>query len=151
MQLLKLSLASVSIWVKLHNLPMEFWNSTCLSHIASGLGKHICVDSVTMEQLRLGFARVLVEVDVNSEFPKEIELIGLDGAVNKVGIEYPWLPIKCKKCHNFGHATHTCTKLRRQFGFHDEKSQFILNMYQRSNLELVRLINRGHLRVIHGM
>jgi len=23
------------------------------------------------------------------------------------------LPIKCKKCHNFGHATHTCTKIEK--------------------------------------
>jgi hypothetical protein len=113
MQLLKLSLASVPIWIKLHNLPMEFWNSTCLSHVASGIGKPICADSVTMEQCRLGFARVLVEVDVNADFPKEIELLGLNGEVNKVGIEYPWLPIKCKKCHNFGHATHTCTKIEK--------------------------------------
>jgi hypothetical protein len=27
-----------------------------------------------------------------------------------VGIEYPWLPIKCKKCKSFGHLSHTCTK-----------------------------------------
>jgi len=87
MQLLKLSLASVPIWIKLHNLPMEFWNSTCLSHVASGIGKPICADSVTMEQCRLGFARVLVEVDVNADFPKEIELLGLNGEMNKVGIE----------------------------------------------------------------
>jgi hypothetical protein len=66
-----------------------------------------------MEQLRLGFARVLVEVDVNSDFPKEIELIGVDGVINKVGIEYPWLPIKCKKCLTFGHAIHTCTKIEK--------------------------------------
>jgi hypothetical protein len=72
MQLLKLSLSSIPIWIKLHNLPMEFWNTTCLSHISSGVGKPLCVDSVTEEQLRLGFARVLVEVDVESTFPKEV-------------------------------------------------------------------------------
>jgi len=85
MQLLKLSLAPVPIWINLHNLPMEFWNSTCLSHVASGIRKPICADSVTVEQLRLGFARVLV----NADFPKEIELIGINGDINKVGIEYP--------------------------------------------------------------
>jgi hypothetical protein len=42
---------------------------------------------VIVEPLRLGFARVLVEVDVNSEFPKEIEILGLGGEINKVGIE----------------------------------------------------------------
>jgi len=96
MQLLKLSLSSIPIWIKLHNLPMEFWNTTCLSHISSGVGKPLCVDSIIEEQLRLGFARVLVEVDV----------------IN-VGVEYPWLPIKCKKCNTFGHATHTCSKVEK--------------------------------------
>jgi len=113
MQLLKLSLSSIPIWIKLHNLPMEFWNTTCLSHISSGVGKPLCVDSIIEEQLRLGFARVLVEVDVESTFPKEVEVIGFSGDVINVGVEYPWLPIKCKKCNTFGHATHTCSKVEK--------------------------------------
>jgi hypothetical protein len=110
MQLLKLSLSSIPIWVKLHNLPLEYWNPICLSHIASGVGKPICSDSVTEEHQRLGFARVLIEVDTNSEFPKEIDILDIEGNVIKIGIEYPWLPIRCKKCKLFGHATHTCSK-----------------------------------------
>lgn len=31
-----------------------------------------------------------------------------------VGIEYPWLPTKCKKCRTFGHATYACTKIEKQ-------------------------------------
>ena len=70
MQLLKISLSTVPIWIKIHNVPIEFWNYTCLSYVASGIGKPLCVDFVTKEQLRLGFARVLVEVNVESYFPK---------------------------------------------------------------------------------
>jgi hypothetical protein len=33
--------------------------------VASGVGKPLCVDSVTEEQLRLGFARVLVKVNID--------------------------------------------------------------------------------------
>jgi hypothetical protein len=113
MQLLKFSLTSVHVWIKLHNLLMEFWNSTCLSYVASGMGKPLCANNVTEEQLRLGFARVLVEIDVDSDFPKEIEIIGINGVVVKVGIDYPWLPIKCKKCRSFGHVTHMCTKVEK--------------------------------------
>jgi hypothetical protein len=39
MQLLKISLSFVPVWFKLHNLPIEFWNATCLSYVASGVGK----------------------------------------------------------------------------------------------------------------
>ncbi|XP_059441719.1 uncharacterized protein LOC132174022 [Corylus avellana] len=114
MQLLNISLSSVPVWIKLHNLPIEFWNATCLSYVASGVGKPICADSVTEEQLRLGFARVLVEVDMNYVFPKEIEIVGVDGGRVVVGIEYPWLLVKCKKCKLFGHLSHTCTKVEKQ-------------------------------------
>jgi hypothetical protein len=117
MQLLKISLSTVPIWIKIHNLPIEFWNSTCLSYVASGIGKPLCADSVTEEQLRIGFARVLVEVNVESEFPKEVEVIGVDGERVVVGIEYPWLPVKCKKCKkckSFGHLDFVCPKVERQ-------------------------------------
>jgi hypothetical protein len=114
MQLLKLSLSNVPVWIKLHNLPIEFWNNTCLSYVASGVGKPLCADFVTEEQLRLGFARVLVEVNIDSDFPKEIEIVGADGSRVAVGIEYPWLPVKCKKCKAFGHLAHTCTKIEKQ-------------------------------------
>lgn len=113
MQLLKLSVFSIPVWIKLHNLPMKYWTATCLSHVASGVGKPLCADSVTEEQLRLGFARVLVEVNVDSDFPKEIEIAGSDGIPVIVGIEYPWIPVKCNKCKLFGHAAHACTKVEK--------------------------------------
>ena len=62
----------------MHNLPIEFWNAKCLSYVASGAGKSLCADFVNEEQLRLGFARVLVEVDIESVFPKEVEIVGVD-------------------------------------------------------------------------
>jgi hypothetical protein len=49
MQLLKLSLSTIPIWVKQHNLPIEYWNSTCLSYVASGIGKPLCDDYVIEE------------------------------------------------------------------------------------------------------
>jgi len=55
----------------------------------------------------------LVEVNIDSAFPKEIDILGSSGDVVKVGIEYPWLPIKCRKCMSFGHASHTCIKVEK--------------------------------------
>jgi hypothetical protein len=129
MQLLKISLSTVHVWIKMHNLPIEFWNSTCLSYVASGVGKPLCADSVTEEQIRLGFARVLVEIDIDSVFPKEVEVIGVDGGRVVVGIEYPWLPVKCKKCRSFGHLSHSCTKVEKQVWIpkKTEQKEFAVN------------------------
>ena len=113
-QLLKLSLSSIPIWIKIHNLPIEFWNSTYLSYVASGVGKPLCVDSVIEEQSRLGFSRVLVEINIDSDFPKEAEVVGADGSRVIVGVEYPWIPVKCKKCKTFGHLAHNCTEIEKQ-------------------------------------
>jgi hypothetical protein len=45
--------------------------------VASGVGKPLCADSVTEEQLRLGFARVLVRVNIDLDFPKKLRLLVL--------------------------------------------------------------------------
>jgi len=52
-------------------------------------------------------------VAVESEFPNEIDVVNLNDGIIKIGVEYPWLPIKCKKCSFFGHATHTCSKTKK--------------------------------------
>ena len=57
---------------------------------------------------------MLVKVNIDSDFPKEIEIVGAYGSKVPVGIEYPWLPVKCKKCKAFGHLTHTSTKIEKQ-------------------------------------
>jgi hypothetical protein len=116
MQLLKLSLDSLPIWIKLKHLPMEFWSPTCLGYVASGVGKPLYADSVTEDQVRLGFARVLVEVNTTSIFPKELFLKGIGGRMITVGVEYPWIPMQCSHCHAFGHAVHAFLRWRRKFG-----------------------------------
>jgi hypothetical protein len=110
MQVLKLTLKSIPIWIKLMHLPLEYWTHTCLSHVASGVGKPLYVDSVTEEQKQLGYARVLVEIDVESECPKEIEICKTNGDLITIGVEYPWLPPKCSLCGGFGHAIYACSK-----------------------------------------
>lgn len=38
------------------------------------MGRPLYADSVTEKHQRLGFPRILVEVDINVEFPKNIEV-----------------------------------------------------------------------------
>jgi hypothetical protein len=44
MQVLKLTMSSIPIWVKFMHLPLEYWTKTCLSHVASGVGKPLYAD-----------------------------------------------------------------------------------------------------------
>ena len=42
-----LSLKEIPIWIKILHLPIEYWNATCLSYIASGVGKPLFANANT--------------------------------------------------------------------------------------------------------
>jgi hypothetical protein len=65
----------------------------------------------------LGYACVLVEVDVNSGFPKEIFISRMKGETLSIGVEYPWLPPKCSLCAGFGHVAYHASRNRKRLGF----------------------------------
>jgi hypothetical protein len=114
MQVLKLTLTSIPVWVNFFHLPLEFWSPKCLCYVASRVGKPLYADKVTKDQKRLGFARVLVEIDMNSDCPKEIEIQRSNGDFVTVGVVYPWLPPKCSVCKGFEYAAFACSKKEKQ-------------------------------------
>lgn len=63
-------------------------------------------DECTSKGLRISFARVLVEIDVTQDLPKEVMVEDPNGRYFKQRVMYEWLPPYCKKCsmlrHNFG-------------------------------------------------
>lgn len=63
--------------------------SSMLNHVASGIGKPLFANSVTEEQMRLGYARVLVEVNMESKYPRFIDLDVGGGKMIIVAVEYP--------------------------------------------------------------
>ncbi|KAJ0106266.1 hypothetical protein Patl1_18239 [Pistacia atlantica] len=65
----------ISLWVKLFNVPLEFWNNVGLSYITNGVCKPLGMDRVTEDTCRLGsrrigYARILVEVEATHKLPK---------------------------------------------------------------------------------
>ena len=108
LQILKLSLTKIPIWLKILHLPLEYWNPDRLSYIASRVGKPLYADEVPEEHKRLGFARVFVEIDINEGLHSEIVVDVGDGSYFDVLLEYPWLPVKCAQCNTFGHSSRLC-------------------------------------------
>jgi hypothetical protein len=51
-------MSRVPVWVKFPNLPLCCWSPTCLSKIASVLGKPIQCDQPTSTLCRISYARV---------------------------------------------------------------------------------------------
>ncbi|KAL0283802.1 UNVERIFIED_CONTAM: hypothetical protein Sradi_7216200 [Sesamum radiatum] len=120
MVLRKLQHTQVPVWIKLRHLPVELWTTEGLSMVASGVGKPLYPDAITLACTRLDFARVCVMLDISAKLLKHIVIMipKEDGSevACKVDVEYEWLPPKCTTCHSLGHAIKDCptTKPRPQ-------------------------------------
>ena len=108
MDMLNIQLSSIPIWVRFYNIPLEYWTSTCLGHIASTVGIPLHLDPLTENQTKLSFARICIEVGVDCVFPKSVLLDRGNGNYSTIRIEYPWAPKCCSECKLFGHNLANC-------------------------------------------
>ncbi|GAV74672.1 DUF4283 domain-containing protein, partial [Cephalotus follicularis] len=74
MSLCKDSFSSISVWVKLANVPPELWTRLGLSYVASVLGVPLSMDVATSAGNRLSFARVCVEMKASRSFPNSFKV-----------------------------------------------------------------------------
>ncbi|KAA0047412.1 putative non-LTR retroelement reverse transcriptase [Cucumis melo var. makuwa] len=95
---------SVLVWIKLGRIPMELWTEAGLAVVASVVGKPLTLDLATKERRRLSYARVCVELDVDSHMPAEIT-VNLRGVDFIVLVNYKLKPRKCNLCWAFGHSS----------------------------------------------
>lgn len=109
MKLTKESVSQIPIWAKLLNVPMDYWDFEGLSRIASFIGTPLFMDHLTSSGTRISFARVCVEVSVESVIPESF-VVKLGDEVVEIRVEYQGIPIKCENCMVFGHDTKNCIK-----------------------------------------
>ena len=58
------SVSSIAVWVRLNELPIEYYNVEALQIIGNAIGKVLRVDTFTASETRGRFARICVQVDV---------------------------------------------------------------------------------------
>ncbi|XP_074267042.1 uncharacterized protein LOC141590344 [Silene latifolia] len=102
----------VPAWIRICDLPLRFWGK-CLPRIAGLVGKFVKADQATAEKTRLGFARVMIELNVGAKFPKVVKFLDEKGSVITLDIEYEWKPIICDKCKGIGHDGGHCKKIEQ--------------------------------------
>lgn len=93
----------IPVWVKLPNLPLCCWGMDSLSRIGSLVGVPLFADECTSKQLRISFARLLIEVDVTKSVTKVVQIQDSCGRTFNQKVEYEWLPPFCKECQIIGH------------------------------------------------
>ena len=107
------NVSKIPIWVRLFNVPLEYWTEEGLRFIASIVGKPLHVDKMTATCKRIIYARVCTEIGADEDLINEfdIEIEGPNGDVcDTISIkgEYQWVPSQSCKCKVFGHD---CLKL----------------------------------------
>ena len=68
------NLKAILVWVRLPNMNFCFQTNSTLSKIGSVIGNPICMDHATATGTRYAFARVCVEVEIDAEFPTEVQM-----------------------------------------------------------------------------
>uniref|UniRef100_A0A803PM67 Reverse transcriptase domain-containing protein n=1 Tax=Cannabis sativa TaxID=3483 RepID=A0A803PM67_CANSA len=96
---------------------LHYWGNKSLSALVSTIGKPFMVDKVTKERSMVKFARVLVEMEITDSPPNIIHYFNEHGRLVVQGVDYEWLPVKCKNCGGFGHNMSECRK--------NEKGQWV--------------------------
>ncbi|XP_039027611.1 uncharacterized protein LOC120161429 [Hibiscus syriacus] len=110
LQKLNLNLRNIPNWVQLYDVPLELFSRNGLSYIASVVGLPLYMDSITSSKQRLEYAKVCLEIGVNTVIPEVIHVALKDGSVVKIRVYVPWLSKVCSHCKIFGHFSSTCTE-----------------------------------------
>ncbi|XP_074305749.1 uncharacterized protein LOC141640971 [Silene latifolia] len=108
-ELTKEDVKVVPAWIRLHELPLRFWGKW-LPTIAGLAGKYVKSDQATNDKTRLGFARVMIELNVGQKCPKQVKFMDEAGAVVSIKNKYEWRPDICLKCKGIGHTGDQCRK-----------------------------------------
>ncbi|XP_058749521.1 uncharacterized protein LOC131622500 [Vicia villosa] len=97
------TIKSVAVWVRIAELPIEYYDSRVLHHIGDNIGKTIKVDKNTGMHERGKYARICVEVDLTKPLVAMFMI-----KERKYNVEYEGLHLLCTLCGRFGHYAEGC-------------------------------------------
>lgn len=98
-------IVTTPVWVRLSNIPVNFYHKAILLGIAKGLGKPIKVDLTTLNFERARFARICVEVNLKKPLKGTMLING-----ERYFVSYEGLSNICSLCGMFGHPVHSCPR-----------------------------------------
>lgn len=98
-------IVTTPVWVRLSNIPVNFYHRAILLCIAKGLGRPVKVD-MTMSNFERGrYARVCVEVNLRKPLKGTIQING-----ERYFVAYEGLTNICPLCGIFGHPVQHCPR-----------------------------------------
>ncbi|XP_057785686.1 uncharacterized protein LOC131003194 [Salvia miltiorrhiza] len=92
-----------NVWVRIHYLPIEYWNPQIISGIGRFLGHPLKIDGASAGRDFGQFSRILVEIDMSLPLPNTM-LIDMDEFSFHVEFVFENLPLYCGRCKITGHS-----------------------------------------------
>ncbi|GLJ34868.1 hypothetical protein SUGI_0702020 [Cryptomeria japonica] len=102
---LKFTVYETLVWIKLYNLPIEYWGDSCLEKIGQTLGTILEIDEEIIENDSYIYARM--KIAAAKQIPSLINLRMANG-IWKRGIEIEKEIYVCQRCGSKTHQTKTC-------------------------------------------
>lgn len=129
---------TMAVWIRLNNLPMEYYDSEVLWHLAKKVGKPVKIDAITLEQSRGRFARICVEINVDKPL---VHSINCGSFQQKV--QYEGLSLLCFRCGRVGHDQMSCSSTAN---LQDQQLHAVNNMAKQDNYGSWMLVTKRPMR-----
>nr|POE97443.1 uncharacterized protein CFP56_05438 [Quercus suber] len=97
------NVSSIAVWIRLSELPIEYYNVEALHLIGKAIGNVLRVDTHTTAEARGRFARLCVQVDVTKPLVTAVLIGKLEQPVSYEGIH-----MLCFDCGRMGHRRENC-------------------------------------------
>nr|POF03716.1 uncharacterized protein CFP56_06636 [Quercus suber] len=111
------TLSSVAVWIRLPELPIEFYEHNALLKIGRAIGPVLRIDANTANGIRGRFARLCVQVNLDKPLEKSIYL----GKLKQV-IQYEGIGTLCFECGRIGHYREVCPFVVREYSNNTQES-----------------------------
>nr|XP_016435158.1 PREDICTED: uncharacterized protein LOC107761454 [Nicotiana tabacum] len=92
-----------AVWVRLLQLPTEFYDGIVLERIGNSIGKLLCIDVCTSSTLRGRYARLCVQVPLDHPVQTAIQI-----GYHIQQLLYEGESFLCKACGRLGHTIPSC-------------------------------------------
>lgn len=93
----------IAVWVRIHELPLELYNTKFLRRLGANLGVMLKIDRLTSIHSRGQFARICVEIDLAKPVTPQVVVRG-----EILKLEYEGLHTICFHCGVYGHRESEC-------------------------------------------
>lgn len=99
-----------SVWLKLNDIPVEFFQNNILVNIGNSLGTFLATNPITHNLHKASYARICVLIDLANDIPSDVVV---DGCA--IPISYEGNLGFCKKCGGSEHHHNSCNLPSAQY------------------------------------